>query len=362
MVAVVGSNETWWLAAKDVSEPIHQWDLVLNPGFWTLFFVWCVTGNETGATIASWSWQYPWWWKLELHHPRGILSKFHWNQPSSYETMLHDSSLRDCFLQWPQNALLHTPSAMPPPDPTDPIAALTATIAKLLPNQPLMSLMTPSFNWNTTEQYDDFQLFCKSVESWFTLQNIPVETPVDLTVESNSTQLEYVLNFLGNTGHRKFDHWKLTGTADEIVKKKRQATAFMDYLSSMMDHAVSQCCRIYQLEDVCIQPGESPDELIDHLLALVDWCNFLTEEEKEWNIQYRFIRALNDKEIVKKLLALDMAATMTKMFKVCCTHIAISDNLKAMGLKEQKAVNTIWRQNKPCQGKKPPADSVHSCG
>ena len=114
--------------------------------------------------------------------------------------------------------------------------------------------MTPSFDWNTTEQYDDFQLFCKSVESWFTLQNIPAETApgVGPDAEPNSTWLEYVLNFLGNTGHRKFDHWKPTGTADEISKKKKRASAFMDYLSSTMDHAVSQHCRIYQLEDVHI--------------------------------------------------------------------------------------------------------------
>ena len=99
---------------------------------------------------------------------------------------------------------------MPPPDPADPIAALTATIVKLLPNQPSISLVTPSFDWNTTEQYDDFQLIRKSVESWFTVQNIPAETPEDPTVEPNSTRLEYMLNFLGNTGHRKFYHWKPT--------------------------------------------------------------------------------------------------------------------------------------------------------
>ena len=130
-----------------------------------------------------------------------------------------------------------------------------------------MSLVTPSFDWNTMEQYDDFQLFHKSVESWFTFQNIPMETPEDPTAESSSTQLEYMLNFLGNTGHRKFYCWKPTGTADEIAKKKEQASAFMDYLSSMMDHAVSQHCRIYQLEDVCIQPGESLHELVDCLQA-----------------------------------------------------------------------------------------------
>ena len=121
-------------------------------------------------------------------------------------------------------------------------------------------------------------------------------------------------------------------------------------------------CRIYQLEDVHIWPGESPDELVDHLQALADWCNFPTEEEKEWNVQYRFIRALNDKELVKKLLALDLTATTSKMLEVCCTHIAISDNLEAMGLNQQKSVNVIWKQSKPHHGEKPQADSVHSCG
>ena len=129
-----------------------------------------------------------------------------------------------------------------------------------------------------------------------------------------------------------------------------------------MDHAVLQCCKIYQLEDVCIQTGESPDELVDHLQALADQCNFLTEEEKEWNVQYRFVRALNDKELVKKLLALDLTATTSRMLEVCCTHIAISDNLEAMGLNQQKSVNVIQKQSKPYHGKKSQADSVHSCG
>ena len=103
---------------------------------------------------------------------------------------------------------------MPHLDPADPIAALTAKIAKLLPNQTSISLITPSFDWNIMEQFDDFQLFCKSVESWFTLQNILAETPVDSPVEPKSTQLEYILNFLDNTGCRKLDHWKPTGSAD----------------------------------------------------------------------------------------------------------------------------------------------------
>ena len=60
---------------------------------------------------------------------------------------------------------------------------------------------------------------------------------------------------------------------------------------------------------------------------------------------------IRQSELIKKLLALDLTTTTSKMLEVCHTHIAISDNLEAMGLKEQKAVNAIQRQNKPHQGR-----------
>ena len=69
---------------------------------------------------------------------------------------------------------------------------------------------------------------------------------------------------------------------------------------------MSQRCRIYQLEDVHAHPGESPDELVYHLHTLADRCNFPSEEEKEYNVQYRFVRALDDKELVKSCLPLTL--------------------------------------------------------
>ena len=156
---------------------------------------------------------------------------------------------------------------------TDPLAALKA----LSPN-PSPTLIASTFNWNSTEQYEDFQVFIKSVNSWFTLQHITAETTPDGT--SDFTRLEYVLNFLGNTGCKKYKRWKPTCTNEEVKKKKDIAKEFLDYLLSTMDHEVSQMCRIYQLEDICAHPGESPDELVDHLHALADRCNFPSEEEK----------------------------------------------------------------------------------
>ena len=60
-------------------------------------------------------------------------------------------------------------------------------------------LKTPIFEWTMSDQYDKFKLFCESMESWFHLQAIPDEP------DDKGAHLEYMLNFLGTTGHQK---WK----------------------------------------------------------------------------------------------------------------------------------------------------------
>ena len=138
----------------------------------------------------------------------------------------------------------------------------------------------------------------------------------------------------------------------------------MDKFLSTMDHEVSQCFRIYQLEDVRIWVGESPDELMECLCALADCCNFPTEDEKERNVQYRFVCALSDKDLVKELLALDLKATTAKMLEVCQTHITISDNLDALGLVCSKPVHAIHQGKHSKQhqhGAKQPGNQ-HQCG
>ena len=169
------------------------------------------------------------------------------------------------------------------------------------------------------------------MKSWLTLQNILKEEK-DGSTEIDSTRLKYVLNFLDNTGHKKYERWQPSGTDDEVKKTKASADKFMDCLLPTMDHEVSQHSRIYQLEDVRIQAGESPDELVECLCTLADCYNFPTDDEKESNVQYRFIRALSDKDLVKKLLTLDLKATTAKMLEVCRTHITISNNLDTLGL------------------------------
>ena len=81
-----------------------------------------------------------------------------------------------------------------------------------------------------------------------------------------------------------------------------------------------------------IKAAETPDELVDYLRALTNRCNFPTDEEKEQNVQFCLAHALTNSELVKTLLTLDLKATTAKMLKTCRTHVAIADNLNAMGL------------------------------
>ena len=125
-----------------------------------------------------------------------------------------------------------------------------------MPNLPATNLKTPTFEWPTSDQYDEFKLFCKSTESWFHLQAIPHEP------DDKDAHLDYILNFLSTTGCQKWSHRTPDGvTSDDIAAAKKSAKSFLDHLASQMDH--TQRCQIYQLEDVQIKPGETPDELVE---------------------------------------------------------------------------------------------------
>ena len=74
--------------------------------------------------------------------------------------------------------------------------ALIKALTKALTDKkgsPTDSLKPPTFDWNSSDQYEDFRLFIKGMESWYTLQGIPA-------TDGDTTQLEYLLNFLGPIG------------------------------------------------------------------------------------------------------------------------------------------------------------------
>ena len=66
------------------------------------------------------------------------------------------------------------------------------------------------------------------------------------------------------------------------------------------------------------------------------------------------VRALSDTDLIRKLLAMKIEATMAKMLAVCCTHIAIADNMNSMGLSTksisavQKTIKKSSTHSTPC--------------
>ena len=172
------------------------------------------------------------------------------------------------------------------------------------------------------------------MESWYTLQGIPDKA-------GDTTQLEYLLNFLGPIGQRKHEQWNPSGvTAEEWEKNKKSGKLFMEFLHSSMDHNVSKWCRICQLWEIRIKADKTPDKLIEWIWGLADRCNFPTDVEKERHIQFWMVRALSDTDLIRKLLAMKIEATTAEMLAVCHTHIAIADNMNSMGL-STKAISAV---------------------
>ena len=136
----------------------------------------------------------------------------------------------------------------------DPLVALTAALKLLLPNQPATTLQTPTFEWTTSNQYDEFKLFQESMESLFHLQAIPDEPD-----EKKGPPPGVYTKF-------PWYHWPPemepvdTWQCDHrwYCSYQEEHESFLDHLASQMEHAVPQHCHIYQLEDVQIKAGETP--------------------------------------------------------------------------------------------------------
>ena len=129
-------------------------------------------------------------------------------------------------------------------------------------------------------------------------------------------------------------------------KNKKSAKLFMEFLHSSMDHPVSQQCRIYQLEEIRIKAGETPDELVEQIWRLANRCNFPTDTEKERHIQFWMVHALSNTDLIRKLLAMKIEATTAEMFVVYHTHIAINRQHVFNGPINKKAVSAVQKMMK----------------
>ena len=106
-----------------------------------------------------------------------------------------------------------------------------------------------------------------------------------------SDEVDYLLSILGREGYAAIDCWMPTDLAG-----KNDAGKFLDYLESTLDHEISPCVRVYELEDVRKRTDETIDALIDCIHQLAH-CALIGDESDaavEFEIQHRPIHAIPD--------------------------------------------------------------------
>ena len=136
-------------------------------------------------------------------------------------------------------------------------------------------LKTPSFKWTAIDMYEEFQLFCKSLDSLFNLHGVPAEPGDDVCQAKVCPELSQLAS------HRKFNQGRPTSDSEVAHRaEKKSTTKFLGNLASTMDHVVPKQCQIYQLEDVHTQAHKSQDALINCLYGLANHHNFQPEREK----------------------------------------------------------------------------------
>ena len=82
--------------------------------------------------------------------------------------------------------------------------------------------------------------------------------------------------------------------------------------------------------------------------------------EKERHIQFQNGHALSNTDLIRKLMAMKIEATTAEMLAVCCTHIAIADNMSSMAL-PTKAVSAVQKMTKKASSHSNPCGNCTKC-
>ena len=72
------------------------------------------------------------------------------------------------------------------------------------------------------------------------------------------------------------------------------------------------------------------------------------------------VHALRDTDLIRKLLAMKIKATTAEMLAVCCTHIAIADNMSSMAL-STKAISAVQKMMKKLPTHNAPCGNCTKC-
>ena len=146
-----------------------------------------------------------------------------------------------------------------------------------------VNVPVPTYDWNMTDQMQEFCLFKCQLDTWFWFCKIKAEE-----------HLDYLLCILGKEGYAAMDHW-----VPPHGGHKPDLEKFLNYIESTLYDEISPWVHVYELEDVKKRSDKSVDELIDRICQLA--CSVQigngSNATIEFEVQCRLIWAIPDADI-----------------------------------------------------------------
>ena len=152
-------------------------------------------------------------------------------------------------------------------------SALTARMA---------SISLPIYDWNSQDAYHSFSIFCHTLQNWFLLNCIPLDS---------EDHLRYVFAALGTKSLEMHAQWMPTGSEEEQKATKVKASAFLDRIQQGMTQDVNTHVHLGKLEDIVARPGEDPQDLIACIKTLMDHCKMINDEHCEHELHHCIVCA-----------------------------------------------------------------------
>ena len=135
------------------------------------------------------------------------------------------------------------------------------------------------------------------------------------------------------------------GSDAGCVAKKKNVTAFLNCLAFTVDHNILIHCHIYRFRDVCIEAGESPDEMVTCFCDSTTQYQYLSDDKLECIAQHHPIH-IHNCELGKMLLQLAPENNLEDILEVCHMYITHDTNFSVIGLGTCKTVNAMQCQSK----------------
>ena len=222
------------------------------------------------------------------------------------------------------------------------MASESATSLVSLPATPILcqtpvNVPLPTYDWNVTDQMQEYHLFKCQLETWFRLCKIRAEECLD-----------YLLCILGKDSYAAMDCWVPPDKGHKWDPEK-----FLNYIESTLDDEVSPWVHVYELEDVKKRSDESVDKLVDRICQLACWAQIGNSSNAtiEFKVQCRLIQAIPDAdiELQKELLKVNCNKKVSDLLEISCMYYAVELGMAVMCA--SKDIDALHQDHQPQKSK-----------